>query len=353
MNSFFLKTIVEALPHPAIILEPGFNISCANAPARKLFGEDLAGLDFIRILRQPDAVNCLNQAVETGKLVTSTLVLRLQTPRTYKASAATLSTQDNNGNETKKRAILFTLIDISAEIDAEKSRSTFVANVSHELRSPLTSLMGIVETLKGPARDDEKARDRFLNLMQDETGRMSRLVGDLLSLSKLEAKEHLAPEGSVDVRRLIRHVTTVLVESKDAYKNRVQIDAPKDLPPVTADPDELTEVFQNLIENALKYSTPETPVHIELTHRPPGSTGSGNRGRVCVRIRDQGEGIAPKHLPRLTERFYRADKGRSRDMGGTGLGLAITKHILNRHRATLAIDSVLGEGTIVTVMLVV
>ncbi|MBL4870549.1 MAG: GHKL domain-containing protein, partial [Robiginitomaculum sp.] len=277
----------------------------------------------------------LNKAVKTGKLKTCDLILHLQTPRTYKASAAPLVGLGND-------CILFTLIDVSAEIDAEKSRSTFVANVSHELRSPLTSLMGIVETLQGPARDDVKARANFLNLMQGETERMSRLVGDLLSLSKLEAKEHLPPDGQVDITKLLRRIMTVLSESKSAYKNRVSLDVPEDLPPIVGDADELTEVFQNLIENALKYSEPKSIVAVSAVQ----STDS-----ITITINDEGEGIAPEHLPHLTERFYRVDKGRSREAGGTGLGLAITKHILNRHRGRLSIKSKVGVGSEVSVTL--
>jgi len=330
-----MQTIVDALPHPAFTLGFDYKIQNANKAAEQLFERDLAGLDFVRILRHPKAIECLSGAVKTGKLKTCDLALHLQTPRNYKASAAALS-------GTEKECILFTLLDISAEIDAEKSRSTFVANVSHELRSPLTSLMGIVETLQGPARNDVKARDNFLTLMQGETERMSRLVGDLLSLSKFEAKEHLPPDGQVDIPKLLRRIMAVLSESKAAYKNRVVLDIPEGLRLITGDPDELTEVFQNLIENALKYSVPKTSVTVSVMQAA---------NKITITIKDEGEGIAPKHLPRLTERFYRVDKGRSREAGGTGLGLAITKHILNRHRGQLSIKSKVGVGSTVSVTL--
>ena len=330
-----LQPIVDALPHPALILDVEYKIQSANEAAESLFETKLVGLDFVRVLRQPGAIECLSKTVETGKLKTCDLVLHLQTPRTYKASAAPLVGLGSD-------CILFTLLDISAEIDAEKSRSTFVANVSHELRSPLTSLMGIVETLQGPARNDETARDNFLNLMQGETQRMSRLVGDLLSLSKLEAKEHLPPDGAVDIPELIKRVIAVLSESRPDYKNRVEFEAPKDFSTILGDRDELTEVFQNLIENALKYSQPNTFVGVSVVQ---------DENNVTITIKDKGEGIAPEHLPRLTERFYRVDKGRSREAGGTGLGLAITKHILNRHRGRLSIKSTVGEGSLVSVTL--
>ena len=219
-----------------------------------------------------------------------------------------------------------------------------MANVSHELRSPLTALSGVVETLQGPAKNDEKARDRFLSLMQGETDRMIRLVGDLLSLSKLESKEHVLPVDRVDLKATIKRVIAVLSESMPIYKGRVDFTVPETDIVISGDRDELTEVFQNLIENALKYSPPDSKVAVDITPE------EDRPSKVSVMVKDQGDGIAKEHLPRLTERFYRVDKGRSREIGGTGLGLAIVKHILNRHRARLTIDSELGVGTQVRVM---
>ena len=336
MDSSIQQSIVDAVPHPAFTLDDQFVIQHANALAEKLFETKLAGLALVRVLRQPEASDCVKSVVSSQQLQSCELVIKAPTPRTHKASAAFL----DGGT-----IILFTLTDISAEIDAEKARSTFVANVSHELRSPLTSLMGVVETLQGPARNDVEARDRFLDLMHGETERMSRLVGDLLSLSKLEAKEHVPPKGALDIVAMIKRVIAVLSESTPAYKGRISILSPTETSIIRGDQDELTEVFQNLIENALKYSGSDTQVHIEI-HPPTGS-----KSTLAVKIRDHGDGIEPEHLPRLTERFYRVDKGRSREMGGTGLGLAITKHILNRHRARLSIKSKLGEGSIFTVVL--
>lgn len=326
-----LQSIVNALPDPAFFVRQDFIIACANPPAEKLFDTQLKGELFARILRQPEAKGCLVAAYDSGELETCELTLRVPSNRVYKGSAAIV--EDN---------ILFSLQDISAKLNAEKSRSTFVANVSHELRSPLTALAGVVETLQGPARNDEKARDRFLRLMQGETERMTRLVGDLLSLSKLESKEHLLPVDRVDLQRTIKRVIAVLSESAPGHKGRVKFESSETDIFIAGDRDELTEVFQNLIENALKYSPPDSPVDIEMIIDAVDS-------KVSVKIKDQGDGIAKEHLPRLTERFYRVDKGRSRKMGGTGLGLAITKHILSRHRARLTFDSELGQGTEVSV----
>lgn len=323
-----LQDIVDALPYPAFFVGEDFVISHVNASAGELFEQRLKGQIFARILRQPEALGCLKDAIETQQLQSCDLMLTIARSRAFQGSAAPIGSN-----------ILFTLLDISAELDAEKARSTFVANVSHELRSPLTALSGVVETLQGPARNDEQARDRFLGLMQGETERMSRLVGDLLSLSKLEAKEHVLPVDQVDLIATIRRVIAVLSESTPIYKGRVEFSVPEGDCLITGDRDELTEVFQNLIENALKYSPSSSQVHVDILFKPNASSD------VTVRVKDQGDGIAKEHLPRLTERFYRVDKGRSRAIGGTGLGLAIVKHILSRHRARLAIDSTLGEGT--------
>ena len=338
------SSILSAIPYPAFILDKALLILAANQSAEKLFDMNFGRQHIVRILRQPEVLNCIQSAKETGILQSQKIVLNLVKPRTYQITAA-----EYGNMRAEDRNILVTLLDISAEIDAENARSTFVANVSHELRSPLTSLLGVVETLQGPARNDEKARDRFLSLMHDETQRMSRLVGDLLSLSKLEAKEHVKPNDIVSVENIIKRVVDSLEASDATHKDRVKVDTADNLPDILGDRDELTEVFQNLIENALKYSSPETPININIHHKQ--AIGSQKAGHVIAVIKDQGEGIAPEHIPRLTERFYRVDKGRSREMGGTGLGLAITKHILNRHRGKMTIESNLGAGTTVTITL--
>ncbi len=334
------KQLVEALSIPALLLDSSFHILKSNKAADKMLGNKISGLDFVRVFRQPELLQCLTRALKKNRRTSCDFVLDLQTTRSFQANAAPINCPDTNSS-----FLLFTMIDVSAIRYAEKARSTFVANVSHELRSPLTALLGAVETLKGPARNDASARMQFLELMQREAERMSRLIEDLLSLSKLEATEHLPPDDRVDLLTIIPAVEQSLAASKNEYKGRVELLAPEEIPMVRGSHDELIEVFQNLIENALKYSRPGTPVTIRISHK----TTKANW--VNVRIEDIGEGIAPKHIPRLTERFYRVDKGRSRQIGGTGLGLAITKHILNRHRARLLIKSKLSQGTSVTVKL--
>ncbi|HJQ55571.1 MAG TPA: ATP-binding protein, partial [Vineibacter sp.] len=236
--------------------------------------------------------------------------------------------------------VLVVLHDMTALRRAERMRADFVANASHELRTPLASLVGFVETLRGPARDDPEAQDRFLAIMGEQTGRMRRLVEDLLSLSRIEQREHEPPTGRVDVGPLLKSLVEMLEMKARPRDVVVNLDVAADLPVVTGDRDELAMAFQNLIDNAIKYTRPGTTVTIAAL---PADDG------VQLIVRDQGEGIAAEHLPRLTERFYRVDTARSRQMGGTGLGLAIVKHVLNRHRGRLAVDSVVGDGSTFTV----
>jgi two-component system phosphate regulon sensor histidine kinase PhoR len=240
---------------------------------------------------------------------------------------------------------LVTLHDLTAVKRAEQMRVDFVANASHELRTPLSALLGFIETIQGPAADDPEAQTRFLAIMHEQAKRMGRLVEDLLSLSRIELNEHQAPTGQVGIAAVLRGVANSLELKAAERRMSLDLDIAADLPPVIGDADELTQVFQNLIENALKYGRAETPVRIGVT------ASARLRPGIAVAIRDHGEGIARIHLPRLTERFYRIDTARSRQMGGTGLGLAIVKHIVNRHRGLLEIDSEIGEGSVFTIHL--
>jgi two-component system phosphate regulon sensor histidine kinase PhoR len=225
-------------------------------------------------------------------------------------------------------------------------RADFVANASHELRTPLAALSGFIETLQGSARDDGKARERFLVIMQEQARRMARLIDDLLSLSRIELNAHRRPDTSVDLAPIIRQVMDGLQTLARDRGVTVQIGGAAALA-VLGDRDELVRVFENLVENALKYGAAGKRVDISLTE---GKSPEGEP-EALVGVRDYGPGIAPEHLPRLTERFYRVDVTESRAQGGTGLGLALVKHILNRHRGRLLIESVAGAGAMFTVHL--
>jgi two-component system phosphate regulon sensor histidine kinase PhoR len=253
------------------------------------------------------------------------------------------------------------LHDVTALKQAERMRADFVANVSHELRTPLSALLGFTETLRGPAKDDAPARERFLGIMHEQAQRMTRLVRDLLSLSRIEELEHTPPTENVDLRRVVGSVVDTLGLQAKAKSVAVEVDIAADVPPVTGDADQLAQVVQNLLDNAIKYARAGGQVRIagrKLAGAPPRIAASAARGRlpapdwwVSLAVGDDGEGIAREHLPRLTERFYRVDAARSRQLGGTGLGLAIVKHILNRHRGGVAVDSEPGRGSVFTVWL--
>jgi two-component system phosphate regulon sensor histidine kinase PhoR len=230
-------------------------------------------------------------------------------------------------------------------------RADFVANASHELRTPLASLTGFIDTLRGHAKDDPEAQERFLGIMAEQATRMRRLIDDLLSLTRIELNEHVRPAGSVNVSDVVEEVANALSPMAAAANIQLDLVEPSSLPNVAGDREELFQVFQNLVDNAIKYGRPQTAITVELGTRRAGPGEPGPSPAVYIAVSDRGEGIAREHLPRLTERFYRVDVRRSRAIGGTGLGLAIVKHIVNRHRGRLAIESKVGEGSTFTVYL--
>src|SRR5579871_5286883 len=242
------------------------------------------------------------------------------------------------------------LHDLTAIKRTEQMRADFVANASHELRTPLAAVSGFIDTLKGHARDDTQARDRFLDIMSVEAGRMRRLIEDLLSLTRIELNEHVRPSGVVSLEAIVREASAALMPLAQIDNITVEVSAAPALPLVIGERDELIQLFQNLIHNAIKYGKAGGHVWVTLTTAPgPGGRGAGSM--VSAVVRDDGEGIASDAVPRLTERFYRVDVKRSREKGGTGLGLAIVKHIVNRHQGRLTIESRAGEGSSFTVLL--
>lgn len=235
--------------------------------------------------------------------------------------------------------VLLSFVDITQARLTERMRVDFVANASHELRTPLATLIGFIETLQGPAADDAAARRKFLDIMASEAARMARLIDDLLSLSRIELDKYVRPQTATALAPLIADVARTLALRLESDERKLKIDLPADLPLVIADRDQVLQVLHILISNALKYGRSGTP--ISVTVRPI----AGEPSCVRITVSDRGDGIAPEHLPRLTERFYRIDSSRSRSLGGTGLGLSIAKHIVERHRGTLEIASDFGEGT--------
>ncbi|MBY6134214.1 hypothetical protein KUV61_00110 [Nocardioides marinus] len=307
-------------------------------------GGDVKGRHFATILRQPSVAtaveNCLRDRAprkarhlsnDGAQDTTFTVNLR------YVPQVGAV-----NGG-----AVLICFEDITEREQAAQMRRDFVANVSHELRTPLTALIGFIETLRGPARDDSAARDRFLEIMEGEASRMNRLVGDLLSLNRVESEERVRPKAQVDLASHLSSTLKTLSPVAKAGGVDLELETPEICPPITGDPDQLQQVFTNLVENAIKYGGDRVRVSLSFSDRDPAVRAPAAR----VQVIDNGPGIDPVHLPRLTERFYRADSHRSREKGGTGLGLAIVKHIINRHRGRLRVESELGRGATFTVIL--
>jgi two-component system phosphate regulon sensor histidine kinase PhoR len=338
------QTLFDALPDPLITLDAQSRLVYANAAARDLLegrngGGNLAGRDLSAVLRQPSILQAVTEVLDGMPTRTVEFTFADRIDQSFEARVEPV--RPGAAGEDGARALIL-MHDVSALRRAEQMRADFVANVSHELRTPLTSLVGFIETLRGPAKDDTEAQARFLDLMETQSTRMTRIVNDLLSLSRIEMNEHTPPDDAVDIRQTIATVADLLAPQSRARD--VTIDLALDTldAPVVGQADELAQLFQNLIENAIKYGHTGSTVRVEAKRQ-------GDRASVSVI--DQGEGIPQEHLARLTERFYRVDTARSRELGGTGLGLAIVKHIANRHRGELTIQSEPGKGSTFSVTL--
>lgn len=339
------RYFLEYLPDPVILLNGAREIVAINRSARDLLGVGMLGRDLALTLRHPDVLAAV-ETVSSGALsIVEEITLPVPVPRSYTLYVSGLA---DTGEAAAPRVVLV-LHDETRAKRAEQSRADFVANASHELRSPLAGLIGFIETLRGHASGDPEARERFLEVMHNEALRMARLVDDLMSLSRVEINEHVAPRAEVDVADVLAGVVDVLAVRAEDKGMTIVVDCPEDVPMVAGDADQLTQVFHNLIDNAVKYGRNGTTIGIAAHggERLPGTS----REAVSVAVSDHGDGIAAIHLPRLTERFYRVDEGRSRRLGGTGLGLAIVKHIVSRHRGRLTVESEEGVGTTVTVFL--
>jgi len=343
------KTVLAALPDPLVMLDRRGVIAATNPAARTLLGDNLAGRTLPSVLRNPELLRAADAVLRDGAPGREVeFTLHGSVERTFAARVTRLPSPGPD-----ESAAIVSLHDVTAIRRAERMRADFVANASHELRTPLSSLVGFVETLEGPAKGDPEATARFVPIMREQAERMSNLVEDLLSLSRIELDEHAAPEETVDVGPLLARVVEGLALKADHRGMTVELTGTETLPAVQGDAGQLTQVFQNLIDNALKYGREGSSVAVRAeTAANARSVGhNGTAGAVAVSVIDSGEGIPREHIPRLTERFYRVDKARSRELGGTGLGLAIVKHIVARHRGRLEIASEEGEGSRFTVYL--
>lgn len=341
------EAVLAALPYPLLTLTRSRRVARANPATAGLFDSDPAGRDLVSVVRDPGLLAAVDAVLAGSESRVVEFAVSGSMARHFVAHIAPLGTP-----QFDETVAILALLDVTALKRAEQLRADFVANASHELKTPLASLMGFIETLRGPAKDDSEAQARFLSIMQEQGERMARLVEDLLSLSRIEMQEHTPPTGAIDIRQVLESVVDAL-EIKAARRGMALRLELAELPAVVGDAEELQQVFQNLVDNAIKYGRPGTPVTLQARVLEGEAERAARPGRpsVAVSIADQGEGIGREHLPRLTERFYRVDTARSRQMGGTGLGLAIVKHIVNRHRGRLEIESEPGKGSRFTVFL--
>lgn len=341
--------VLDCVPSPVIVIDGKRRVLHANLAARDLLGQAALGRDLALSLRHPDVLDGLDKVLagsleSSGEIslpvpVTRTLVFRVERLEGAPLADGSLAT--------------VVLNDTTAAKKAEEMRADFVANVSHELRSPLTALIGFIETLRGPASDDTAARIRFLDIMHREAQRMSRLIEDLLSLSRVEINEHVPPKRAVDVIPVINSVIEFLEPQATTRGIDIVVAAAQPNAMVVGDSDQLNQVFRNLIENAIKYGGENATVTVKVSdvERIPGSARAG----YAIAVSDNGPGIPKELIPRLTERFFRVDKARSAATGAginsTGLGLAIVKHIVSRHRGHLSVESGVDQGSTFTVFL--
>jgi two-component system phosphate regulon sensor histidine kinase PhoR len=328
--------VLDGLPEPLLVLDLSLRVVHANFAAERAIGADINMRPLVEVIRSPELMDAV-EAVMAGALseAIADIEIKDNTTRSYRAIIARLANIGGGGE-----AAVIALQDLTAIRRLEAMRADFVANASHELRTPLANLIGFIETLEGPAKNDETARARFLGIMREQANRMARLVEDLLSLSRIEMDEY-APAGVThDIETVIDSVIEQLEPMAQGQNISFQVDASGPFEAVSGEPDLLQQVFRNLLENAIKYGREGSSVQLKVVNENDG---------VRISIIDEGPGIPAEHIPRLTERFYRVDVARSRSLGGTGLGLAIVKHILNRCRGRLEVSSVVGRGSIFTV----
>jgi len=338
VRSSFAGKLVGAMPEPAIIVDADGRVTAANKPALTLLPGLRIDEPLVLALRSPDVLDAIRRVISTGEAETTLWSERVPIERLFEVCVAPLASDSD-----EVVATLSTLRDLTESRRVERMRADFIANASHELRTPLASLLGFVETLQGSAHADPKAREKFLGIMRDQGRRMARLIDDLLSLSRIEQKQHVRPEAAVDLAQAARHVADTLAPLAKELGVEIKLNAESPII-VTGDRDELVRVLENLIENAIKYGArpgEDGGSKVEVTVTRTAKEGS-------LSVRDFGRGIPPEHLPRLTERFYRVDAGQSRAKNGTGLGLAIVKHILARHRGRLTITSRPEQGATFT-----
>lgn len=334
------RPLVDAMPDAVVALDHNFVVMHFNAMFEDLFPRVRVQQPLSHVSRNPELNEAVERAVSSAEPVVVDLFERVPVERRISATVSRLGGRDSR--QTGLPFLIISLRDMSEQDKLAQMRADFIANASHELRTPLASLRGFVETLQGPARDDVQARERFLGIMSSQANRMTRLIDDLLSLSRVEMRVHLRPRGIVELNEVAAYVAQALEPLAASSKIKIIVTKSESLIRIRGDRDEIVQVIQNLVHNAIKYGKENGRVEVAVSRVLDGTPP---QPRALVAIADDGPGIAPEHLPRLTERFYRANAAASRDKGGTGLGLAIVKHIVIRHSGELRISSVVGTGS--------
>jgi two-component system phosphate regulon sensor histidine kinase PhoR len=344
-QTLLIEQLIGGLPGAAIVLDREGRVIAFNEAATSIAPALRRGEPALITLRMPDLVDAIRRATRRREPQRVEFFERVPLDRWFEAfvTPVRLST----GGDDAVDILLMTFNDLTPLRRVEEMRADFIANASHELRTPLAALLGFIETLQGTAKDDTAARAKFLGIMQGQATRMARLIDDLLSLSRIELNAHLLPNTPVDLAPIVRQVVDGLQMLARDRGVEIKVMTSPDTLVVLGDHDELIRALENLVENALKYGSAGKRVDVTLAH---GQT-RGGMPEARVAVRDYGPGIAPEHLPRLTERFYRVDVADSRAQGGTGLGLALVKHVLNRHGGRLTIESTLGAGATFTMHL--
>jgi len=338
------------LPGPIILITGTRRVCYANSAAKALIDNIGLEADLALTIRHPQVLASVDLALANGTAQSGEFTIAGSVPRMFDLHVIAVDPPPETEDDP---AILISLHEKTALVRSERMRADFVANASHELRSPLSAILGFIETLLGPAKDDADARERFLGIMGREAGRMNRLIDDLLSLSRVELDEHVRPSEQVDLVNTLNSVIDLLGKRANSQGVNVEIIRSGVANSLTGDADQLFQAFRNLIENAINHSPTGSIVRITLDSIA-ALPDTGEPG-IAVHITDQGKGIPRQHLPRLTERFYRVDPARSNNSDdrpvSTGLGLAIVKHIVNRHRGRLVIESEPEKGSTFSILL--
>ena len=340
-----LPAFVEALGDPGLVLDRTGTVLHRNGAAARQYPNLQVGRVMTLVMRNPDLVAAIENAQRSGEAHSFELHETLPSETWDRIVVAPLRRPDREWFADENRQLLVTFQSLTELKRVDALRTDFIANASHELRTPLASLVGFIDTLLGPAARDAAAREKFLGIMRSQADRMSRLIDDLLSLSRIEMHQHVRPTGSVDLSSLLREVREGLQTQAKAADLDVVLSLPETPVTVTGDRGQLYEVFENLIDNAIKYGADGKRVEVALARVDRAGM------HAMVSIVDHGPGVEPEHVPRMTERFYRIDAEASRKKKGTGLGLAIVKHIIQRHRGQMSIKSKPGEGLRVDVLL--